>query len=94
MTKLAVMVVRDVRANTFGTPFFVPSIGVAERQFQDEINRAAEDNTMYKHPEDFELYHLGYFETDTAKFDITSEGQPLQVRDGRSMMKKPLQAVN
>lgn len=85
--KLVVCCVRDVRASTYGNPFFVPSVGAAERQFADEINRAAEDNLLYKHPEDFELYELGSYDASTCVFDIHE--RPLQRLEGRSCVKPP-----
>lgn len=68
--KLHVMSVKDNAAQTFGRPFFMPSTGVALRSFTDEVNRAAEDNQLYKHPEDFDLYQLGTFDDETGVFDL------------------------
>lgn len=82
--KFVVCVVRDVRAAVFGNPFFLASLGQAERQFADEVNRAAEDNVMYKHPEDFELFNLGTFDSLTATFVLLE--RPLQIAEGRSMV--------
>jgi len=42
--KFVVMAVRDIKAGVFGNPFFMTSVGQAERQFADEVNRAAEDS--------------------------------------------------
>jgi len=84
--KFVVMVVRDVRAAVFGNPFFMSSIGQAERQFGDEINRSHEDNVMFKHPEDFELYLLGHFDPSNATFELLERPQP--VAEGRSMASK------
>ena len=66
MSKLAVCAVRDVKVGAFARPIFVPSRGVAIRQFQDEVSRAADDNVMFKHPKDFELYFLGVFDDETG----------------------------
>nr|DAI03088.1 MAG TPA: DNA binding protein [Microviridae sp.] len=68
--KLHVMSVKDNAAQTFGRPFFMPSTGVALRSFTDEVNRAAEDNQLYKHPEDFDLYQLGTFDDETGVFEL------------------------
>lgn len=67
--KLFVLSVRDIKADSFGRPFFTTSLGEAVRSFSDEVNRAAEDNLLYKHPDDFELFHLGMFDTDDGTFE-------------------------
>jgi hypothetical protein len=48
----------------------LPATGVAIRSFQDEVNRNAEDNQMYAHPDDFDLYELGIFDDFDGKFDL------------------------
>lgn len=57
-----VVCVRDAALEGFARPFFVPSLGQAIRSFSDEIVRVAEDNPMSKHPEDYDLYHVGSFD--------------------------------
>lgn len=61
-----IVAVRDAKADSFGRPFFVPTVGLGVRSFQDEVNRAAEDNAFYRHPEDFALYELGTYDDETA----------------------------
>lgn len=51
--------VRDVKADGFATPFFVPTLGMAERSFADEVAR--DGSPMNVHPEDYSLYHVGMF---------------------------------
>lgn len=68
--KLTVCAVKDSQIGVFMTPFFVQSTGQAIRSFSDEVNRPAEDNIMYKHPNDFGLYHLGSWESDTGVFEL------------------------
>ena len=58
--------VKDRAADAFGRPLFVASKGIALRSFTDEVNRAAEDNQMYNHPDDFDLYELGTFDDSTG----------------------------
>lgn len=68
MTKHLVVAIRDSAVNGFGRPFFVPTKGAAIRSFVDEVNRVSEDNPMYKHPDDYELFALCEFEDDTGTF--------------------------
>lgn len=60
--KYCVVCVRDTIGETFAIPFFVPSLGIAQRSFADEVNRADEKNLVYMHPDDFELYELGTYD--------------------------------
>lgn len=66
--KLTLCTVKDRAADAFGRPMFVPSTGIAIRSFSDEINRQADDNQMYNHSDDFDLYELGEFDDNTGLF--------------------------
>jgi len=68
--KLILCSVKDRAADAFGRPMFVPSTGVAIRSFADEINRSAEDNQMYHHSDDFDLYEFGEFDDNTGLFAL------------------------
>lgn len=74
-----VMSVRDTKSDTFGRPFFAPSLGAAIRSFADFVN-SKEDSDIVRHPEDFNLYHLGTFDDETGKF--TELEVPKQVSIG------------
>lgn len=64
-----VVSVRDRAADAFGRPIFVLALGQAIRSFQDEINRQADNNEMNRHPEDYDLYHLGTFDDANGRFN-------------------------
>ena len=81
--QLYVLSVRDVKADAFGRPFFTTSIGEAVRNFGDEVNRSAQDNLLYMHPDDFELFVLGVFDTDNGSFSLLPK--PRQEAVGSSM---------
>lgn len=68
--KMLVCTIRDRAAEAYGRPFFLPATGVAIRSFQDEVNRKAEDNQVYQHPDDFDLYELGLFDDFSGKFEL------------------------
>jgi hypothetical protein len=68
--KMVIVSIKDTAADAFGRPAFVATEGVALRQFQDEVNRSADDNQLYKHPQDFHLYYLGMFDDITGKFEL------------------------
>lgn len=75
MAKLVVCSVRDRAVDAFMRPFTVPTIGMAVRSFQDEVNKS--DNPMNKHPEDYELHKLGFFDEESGEF--VNEKQMLAV---------------
>lgn len=66
--QLHVMSVFDGKVGAFGTPMFTMSIGASERGFSDEVNRSDPNNTLFNHPEDFILYHLGSWNDDDGRF--------------------------
>ena len=68
--KMIVVSIKDRAADAFGRPFYVPSVGVAIRSFQDEVNRASDDNQMYQHSDDFDLFELGSFDDSTGTFEL------------------------
>lgn len=78
-----IMAVRDRAADVFGVPHFQVSLGAAIRSFGDEINREAENNAFYRHPEDFDLYELGTFDDQDGSF-VTQV--PKQVAIGKDLV--------
>lgn len=68
MTINVVVAVRDSAVGAFSRPFFVPTNGAAVRSFTDEVNRRADDNAMYAHPDDFELWRLCQFDDVLGEF--------------------------
>lgn len=61
--------VYDTKAEVFGTPFFVRSAAEGVRSFVDEVNREDENNVLYKHPMDFQLYQLATFNEVTGAIE-------------------------
>ncbi|WNK13984.1 MAG: nonstructural protein [Microvirus sp.] len=68
--KLYIFCVKDRATDAFGTPMFMAATGQAVRSFSDEVNRAADDNQLNRHPDDFDLYEVGVFDTDDGSFDV------------------------
>ena len=68
--KYYMVTIRDNVAATYRVPACVPNIGGFLRSLGDEVNRAAQDNEFYKHPEDFEVFQLGSYDDETADFEI------------------------
>jgi hypothetical protein len=78
---LYVVCVKDRAAEVFNRPFFVPHRNVAIRDFTDEVNRAAADNQLNKHPDDFDLYLLGEFNDNTGEFSISTPQVLVRAKD-------------
>jgi len=68
MAILKILAVWDSALQAYARPIFVPQVGVAVRSFADEVNRAAPDNQVHNHPDDFELHSLGLWNEETGVF--------------------------
>lgn len=77
-----VLSVRDRATDTYGRPFFSPSIGGAVRSFHDEMNN--KESPLNKHPEDYDLYVMGNFDERTGLFETDT---PRQVAVGKEQIK-------
>jgi len=75
--------VKDTAAQTFGRFFPIPHVNAAIRSFTDEVNRpgtAEQQNDLFAHPDDFELYELGHFDDQLGALVPLPEGPRLLVR--------------
>lgn len=61
-----VFAVYDSKARSFAQPFFSISIETAMRMFKDICED--QNSFLFKHAEDFSLFHLGSFDDDTGQF--------------------------
>lgn len=58
--------IRDSKAECFHPPFYKGTVGEAERDF---ITAARDEKSqLYLYPEDYDLFHVGSFDTTTGKF--------------------------
>lgn len=58
--------IRDGKAQFYHTPYYKAHEGEAVRDFQQVVND--EKSTVSKFPEDFDLFHVGEYQTDTGLF--------------------------
>lgn len=79
MSLLYVCTVKDRALDAFGRPFFVPSVGVAERSFMDELRNP--ESELAKHPEDYDLYLLGTYDDATGLFNCSHPTLMLRAQD-------------
>lgn len=81
-----IVAIKDRAADAYLRPIFTKTVAEAIRIFQDEMNREAQDNLMFHHPDDFDLYTLGKFDDNTGEL-IPSK--PEQVAIGKNSKLKP-----
>lgn len=55
------------RLNGFMTPYLDISDASAKRGFLHSMANAAKDSLLFSHPEDYSLYKLGVFNTESGK---------------------------
>lgn len=79
-----VVVVRDRTADVFGVPTFTTAIGVAIRSFADEVNRKDANNMFNRHPDDFDLYHIGTYDDSDASMVLHA---PRQIAIGKDLLR-------
>lgn len=84
--KLQMVATRDIVANLYSTPQFVPTLGQAVRSFGDACkNKSDPNNILAKHPRDFELWHLGEYDDESGYFNVAHDGsafEPKQIAVG------------
>ena len=73
--ELSVFSIRDKSLQEFYRPSFDQNDKVAARSFGDLI--ASPEGLVAKHPEDFCLYYLGTFDTETGFFTQDEEPRPI-----------------
>jgi len=83
---MQIVAVHDRAAQGYARPVFVAALGQAIRSFQDELNRQDPNNEMNRHPDDFDLFHLGTYNDSTGK--IESLEVPLQIAIGKQLVNR------
>jgi hypothetical protein len=81
--KTQICVIKDRASDAYSQPMFVASVGTAIRQFSDEVNKDSENNQLYNHPDDFDLYHLGEYDDSMAQFSLLEK--PVQIAIGKQV---------
>lgn len=67
--KTKLFCVYDSKAECYGTPFFMPTRGMAERAFGNLVNDP--QSSIHRNPEDFTLYEVGEFDDSTGVVNAT-----------------------
>lgn len=61
---LEIFSVYDSKAKTWNNPIFTDNIATAKRLFYNSVNM--EESTFWKNPEDYTLFHIGTFDSETG----------------------------
>lgn len=61
--------IRDIKTESFGTPFPAAHQAVAVRQALSAVQQP--DSQLAKYPQDFELWHVGHFNVSDGVFEDT-----------------------
>jgi len=94
MANQAVCAVFDSAVKAYMRPIFAQSSGSAIRAFEDEVKRAPSehaDSPMYRHPEDYTLFQLAWWNDETGEFNhpettiLLCRGKDVAVNDGRNV---------
>lgn len=65
---LFLLAVKDRKAGVFTAPQCVVRLEAGLRSFSDEVNNPRNgENMWFRHPEDFELYHVGSFDDQVGR---------------------------
>lgn len=56
----------DRAAESFSPPFAAPHVGVASRGFIDAVHNPRKDSDISNHPDDFDLFEIGEFDSQTG----------------------------
>jgi hypothetical protein len=62
--KLKIFSIRDQKIDSYLNPMAMTTAGQMIRMLQDEMQQ--QDNMLGKHAEDFELFEVGEFDTETG----------------------------
>lgn len=85
--KLVILAIYDRQLDAFMTPFFAQSVNAGIRSFGDLINSNPQEMEAARHPDDYDLYHLGEFDSDKGTLTMVDKLEPQQVAVGKNLVK-------
>lgn len=85
--RVGIFSIHDSAAAAFLQPFFAGNETVAKRSFSQAINEESEQNSFFKHFQDYSLFSVGYFDDQTG--EITPE-KPQHLGNGATFKRETL----
>lgn len=73
--KIQVMSVYDSKTKVFGQPQYFINVPTALRAWGDTSNNP--QDPVYKHPEDYTLFHIGEYDDESGSFNNLPTPNPL-----------------
>lgn len=77
--KMKIFTVLDIKAESYGLPFFSRTFETAIRDVKTAVN--TEGNKLMMHPEDYTLWFIGEFDVDTAALEPSQPNQIARCMD-------------
>lgn len=68
--RYVVVTMFDSAAQVYSQPQYVASLGGFQRSFADEVNTPRDGNQLHRHPGDFHLYELGFFDDNSGVHEL------------------------
>lgn len=86
--KKKLLAVRDIGANYYMDPFIALHVGTAIREFSDLCSGTTDAKHPFAlHPESYELWEIGEFETDHGTITSDPDYQRKQLAAGANFLK-------
>ncbi|WNK14549.1 MAG: nonstructural protein [Microvirus sp.] len=63
---LKIYAIRDIKTASYANPMFEVTDGGMIRNLSDAVNSNEKGNNLYHHSDDFELFQLGTYDTETG----------------------------
>lgn len=60
--EMHILVTRDIKANVYSLPFYAADLESIKRNFQTQCTTEDPKNSLWTHPQDFELWHVGQYD--------------------------------
>lgn len=76
--------VRDSAMAAFAPPMTFVAMGQAQRSFRDAVNDKS--SGMFVHPEDYELWLIGFFYEDTGEIELVKPECVARAKDVKELL--------
>lgn len=89
--KLSIFSMYDKKAETYANPVMFEKPLLAQRAIENLLMDGG-DSELHRHPEDFTLFHIGYFDPDTAAIEVISPVAVINLHEAAARVKAAREA--
>lgn len=82
--QMCILVIYDKAVEAYSPPYATRALGQGLRDFIEEVNNP--QSRISRSPDDFTLFHLGYFDDNSAMFDLFADG-PRPIAHGHEQVR-------